>query len=164
MLEDSHIPYELIEEGEDVFLFPKGAAELDKALVAEPLVWLKKYPNARKTYVVALRQYSEGIYIRDVADNLRKSLETFLQEVLNNSKNLESNKNEICRYLGGNGVDAGILGLFQELINAYKNINDRTAKHNDAVDSKLLEFLLYQTGVLIRMVIVVHNSTVEDEE
>lgn len=40
----------------------------------------------------------------------------------------------------------------------YKNINDRIAKHNDAVDAKLLEFLLYQTGVLIRMVITTNNG------
>lgn len=110
-----------------------------------------------------MRQYSDGIYIRDVADNLRKALETFLQEFLGNTKNLETNKNEICKYLGEQGVDAGISGLFQPLINAYKNINDRIAKHNDAVDKKLLEFLLYQTGLLIRMVITVKAEGVPNE-
>ena len=44
------------------------------------------------------------------------------------------------------------------LINAYKNVNDKIAKHNDAVDEKLLEFLLYQTGVLIRMVLSVKQA------
>lgn len=109
-------------------------------------------------YVIALKQYSDGIYIRDVADNLRKALESFLQEFLKNTKNLETNKNEICKYLGGQGVDAGISGLFQPLINAYKNMNDKIAKHNDAVDAKLLEFLLYQTGILIRMVLSVKQA------
>ena len=153
MLKDSHIPYEILEDQEGYFIFPKGAKELDDALVSELFEWLTNYPNTHKTYANALKQYSEGIYIRDVADNLRKALETFLQEFLGNSKNLETNKNEICKYLGEQGVDAGISGLFQPLINAYKNVNDRIAKHNDAVDAKLLEFLLYQTGVLIRMVI-----------
>lgn len=55
-------------------------------------------------------------------------------------------------------MDSGVSGLFQPLINAYKNINDRIAKHNDAVDKNLLEFLLYQTGVLIRMVIIIKNG------
>lgn len=152
-LENLHIQYEIIEDSSGCFIVPKGAKELDDALVSEPLVWLKDYPQAHKTYCIALKQYSEGIYIRDVADNLRKALEEFLQEFLGNAKNLESNKTEICKYLGTHGVDAGITGLFQPLINSYKNINDRIAKHNDAVDEKLLEFLLYQTGVLIRMVI-----------
>ena len=156
-LDDLNIPYEIFEDDDGYFLFPKGAEELDHALVSEPLEWLKKYPSAHKTFCIALKQYSEGIYIRDVADNLRKALEAFLQEFLGNSKNLETNKNEICKYLGEQGVDAGISGLFQPLINAYKNINDRIAKHNDAVDKKLLEFLLYQTGLLIRMVLSVNQ-------
>lgn len=157
-LDESHISYDIFQEGKKYFIFPKGAKELDDALVSEPLEWLKDYPNAQKTYIIALKQYSEGIYIRDVADNLRKALEAFLQEFLGNSKNLETNKNEICKYFGEQGVDAGVSGLFQPLINAYKNINDRIAKHNDAVDKKLLEFVLYQTGVLIRMVLSVKQE------
>jgi hypothetical protein len=157
-LKESHIEFELVEDKDGVFIFPKGAKELDDALVSEPLEWLREYPQAHKTYCIALKQYSDGIYIRDVADNLRKTLETFLQEFLGNTKNLETNKNEICKHLGAQSIDAGILGLFQPLINAYKNINDRIAKHNDAVDAKLLEFLLYQTGVLIRMVITTNDG------
>ena len=157
-LDDCHIPYELLRDDNGIFIFPKGAKELDDALVSQPLDWLAAYPRAYKTFCNALRQYSEGIYIRDVADNLRKALEEFLQEFLGNAKNLETNKNEICKYLGEQGVDAGVSGLFHPLINAYKNINDRIAKHNDAVDEKLLEFLLYQTGVLIRMVIVTSRN------
>lgn len=157
-LESLNIAYELIKDEDGYFVFPKGAKELDNALVSAPLEWLSSYPKARETYIIALKQYSEGIYIRDVADNLRKALETFLQEFLGNTKNLETNKNEICKYLGEQGVDSGVSGLFQPLINAYKNINDRIAKHNDAVDKNLLEFLLYQTGVLIRMVIIIKNG------
>lgn len=158
ILDESHIPYEVLKDQDGYFIFPKGAKELDSALVSQPLEWLVQYPNAHKTFCIALKQYSEGIYIRDVADNLRKTLEAFFQEFLGNTKNLETNKNEICKHLGVQGIDAGIAGLFQPLINAYKNINDRIAKHNDAVDAKLLEFLLYQTGVLIRMVITTNNG------
>lgn len=163
MSAESHIPVELIKNDDEYFAFPKGAKELDDALVSQPLEWLSAYPMAQKTFIIALKQYSEGIYIRDVADNLRKALEAFLQEFLGNEKNLETNKNEICKYLGSQGVDAGISGLFQPLLNAYKNINDRIAKHNDAVDKKLLEFLLYQTGVLIRMVVVIKMGETSHE-
>ncbi len=158
-LEKSHIIFDVLrDEDDNYFIFPKGAKELDNALVSEPLNWLESYPSAHKTFCNALKQYSEGIYIRDVADNLRKALESFLQEFLNNTKNLESNKNDICKYLGEQGVDPGISGLYKPLIDSYKNINDRIAKHNDKVDKKMLEFLLYQTGVLIRMTMVVKNA------
>lgn len=161
-LDDCQIAYDLFTDDDEIFIFPKGAKELDDALVSQPLEWLKDYPKSHKTYCTALRQYSDGIFIRDVADNLRKTLEGFLQEFLCNDKNLETNKNEICKYLGTQGIDAGISGLFQPLINAYKNINDRIAKHNDKVDKKMLEFLLYQTGVLIRMVLAVKQAETEE--
>lgn len=165
-LEKANIPFEAFhDENNDYFVFPKGAKELDDALVSEPLEWLNDYPNTHKTYCMALKQYSEGIYIRDVADNLRKALEAFLQEFLGNNQNLESNKSNICKYLGEQGVDSGVSSLYQTIINSYKNINDRIVKHNDGIDEKLLEFLLYQTGLLIRMVITVkkaeNNTTVQ---
>ena len=163
MLDQAHISFDIFEDDDGYFVFPKGAKELDDALISQPLEWLSNYPNARKTYINALHQYADGIYIRDVADNLRKALETFLQEFLGNNKNLESNKNEICKYLGQQGVDAGISGLFLPVINSYKNVNDRIAKHNDRVDEKLLEFLLYQTGVLIRMVLSVKGMEAEGD-
>lgn len=159
ILEDSlkelNLEYSTDSFDNEIYYFPKGAKEFDYALVSQPLEWLKDYPKAHKTFCIALKQYSDGEYIRDTADNLRKALEEFLQEFLNNDKNLETNKKEICKYLGEQNVDAGIGGLFQPLINAYKNINDKIAKHNDKVDAKLLEFLLYQTGILIRMVLSV---------
>lgn len=158
ILDDLNIQIDILKDKDGVFIFPKGAKELDDALVSEPLEWLEAYPKAHKTYCIALKQYTEGEYIRDTADNLRKALEEFLQEFLGNEKNLETNKTEICKYLGNQGVDAGITGLFQPLINSYKNINDRMVKHNDKVDKKLLEFLLYQTGVLIRMVLSVQQE------
>lgn len=85
-LEEAHIPFDFLEDNGEYFVFPKGAKELDDALISHPLEWLKDYPNAHKTFVTALKQYSDGIYIRDVADNLRKALEAFLQEFLGNEK------------------------------------------------------------------------------
>ena len=161
-LDNLNIQYKITEDTDGFFIFPQGAKELDDALVSEPLEWLSAYPNSRKTYITALKQYSEDIYIRDTADNLRKALETFLQEFLNNDKNLETNKNEICKYLGQQSIDGDIGALFQQIINSYKKINDKMAKHNDKIDKKLLEFLLYQTGVLIRMVLVVKQSEQEE--
>ena len=160
-LGELEIQYCISESAKSILVFPEGVEAFDRALVTDPMLWLSSYPGAQKTFAIALRQYEDGIYIRDVADNLRKALEQFLQEFLGNTKNLESNKSEICRYLGSAGVDGEIAGLFQPLINTYKNINDKYVKHNDLIDKRLLEFLLYQTGILIRMVLVVKQSETE---
>lgn len=157
-LKDSHIPFEIIEDDDGIFFFPKGAKELDTALVADPLEWLKDYPNAHKTFCTALKQYSDGEYIRDTADNFRKALEEFLKEFLENTKNLSNNISEAFKYLGENNAEPELAGMMKSLLNAYDTLNNKIAKHNDKVDEKYLEFLMYQTGIFIRMMIVVKQS------
>lgn len=158
LLKESHIPFEVIKDEGDYFVFPKGVEEFDNQLVSEPLMWLSKYPKARKTYTNALKQYADGTYIRDVADNFRKSLEEFLQEFHDNSKNLDGNISVTGRYLKDHGAEPEIADELVKLIGLYKKLNDKIAKHNDKVDEKFLEFLMYQTGIFIRMLLVVKNS------
>lgn len=157
-MNELNIPYEIVKDKEGEFIIPKGAKELDDALVSDVLEWLNEYPQTRKTYTIALRQYANGENPRDVADNLRKAFEEFLQELLENNRNLENNKSEIKTYLASKGVDAEYIGIYHQLIGTYKTINDMYAKHHDKTDQSILEFLLYQTGVLMRTAIVVSKS------
>lgn len=163
-LKDSHIEFDLLEDRDGVFIFPKGAKELDDALVSEPLKWLKDYPNAYKTYVIALKQYSEGIYIRDVADNLRKALEDFLREFLGNNNDFNKNKKMIEDYLRSQNVDSHLITILCALLNHYYLLNNEIAKHNDKMDKKYLEFLLYQTGIFIRTLIVVKQEEIQNAD
>lgn len=157
-LEDCQIAYDLFNDDDGVFIFPKGAKELDDALISQPLEWLADYPKAHKTYCTALKQYSDGKYIRDVADNLRKALEDFLREFLGNEKDLNSNKKVAEVYLKEANAAPQLVSMFGYLINHYYLLNNEIAKHNDKVDKTYLEFLLYQTGVFIRMLIVVKQE------
>lgn len=155
---ESGLLFEFYEDGDNVFIFPQGAKELDDALVSEPLEWLSEYPQAHKTYCIALKQYSDGIYIRDVADNLRKAFEEFLREFLVNNNDLNKNKKEIENYLKSQNADPQLITMLVSLISHYYLLNNEVAKHNDKVDEKYLEYLLYQTGVFIRMLLVVKNA------
>lgn len=161
-LKQIKIPYEIIKDEDGEFLFPKGVEELDSALVSEPLEWLKDYPQTKKTYVIALKQYSDGIYIRDVADNLRKTLEAFFQEFLGNKKNLANNINEVFKFLGAHNAEPELAGSIKDLLSKYDSLNNKIAKHNDKVDARYLEFLLYQTGIFIRMLITVKNTDAKE--
>lgn len=158
-LERLNIKYEIFEDEDGVFIFPLGAKELDNALVSEPLEWLKDYPKARKTYSIALQQYSEGQYIRDVADNFRKAFEEFLKEFLNNNNDLNKNKKEVELYLKEQNAASQLVTMLGSLITHYYMLNNEVAKHNDKMDARYLEFLLYQTGVFIRMLIVVRKGS-----
>lgn len=159
ILNECHIPFDVLTSDEKSFFFPKGAEELDKSLVSDVLIWLEGYPKAHKTYVNALKQYADGIYIRDTADNFRKALEEFCQEFLGNTKNLANNITEVFQYLGKNNVEPEVASMMKSLMNTYDTLNNKIAKHNDKVDEKYLEFLMYQTGVFIRMLIVVDQAS-----
>lgn len=161
-LDNMKISYDKSVDSDGIFIFPKGAEELDSALVSEPLEWLNNYPQTKKTYIIALKQYSDSIYIRDVADNLRKTIEAFFQEFLGNTKNLSNNINEVFKFLGTHNAEPELAGSIKDLLLKYDTLNNKIAKHNDKVDARYLEFLLYQTGIFIRMLITVKNGDVKE--
>lgn len=155
LLEESHISYELIEDGNDYFLFPKGVKEFDDALVSDVLVWLKDYPLTQKEWVNALKNYSEAIEetASDIADKFRKSLERFFQEFFNSEKSLENLISEYGAYLSSKGVPTELSNDFKKLLDSYTKYNNNYAKHHDKVSKSVLEYIMYQTGNLMRLMI-----------
>lgn len=160
-LEESHIPFELAEDNNEYFVFPKGAKELDNALVSEPLDWLTDYPVAHKAFVKALKTYSEATEdnASDVADLFRKALETFFQEFFNTPKTLENLKSEYGTYMKSKGVPAEISGNFETLLQAYTNFINNYAKHRDETSDTVLEYIMYQTGNIIRLLLTLKGAT-----
>ena len=154
-LEEAHIPYELMYENNKYFIFPKGAKELDDALVSEPLEWLKGYPVAHKAFVKAYKAYSDVTEdsASDVADLFRKALESFFQEFFASDKSLENLKSEYGTFLSDKGVPGEIKNNFEKLLEAYTKYNNNYAKHHDKAGINVLEYIMYQTGSLVRLLI-----------
>lgn len=159
VLKDSHIQYDLIKDSEKVFIFPQGAKELDKALVTDTIDWLIAYPKTQKSFTSTLKLYSESTEenASNIADNFRKTLETFLQEFFNSDKTLENLKNEYGKYLKQNGVPSEISNNLESLLNLYAQFINNNAKHHDKTKKNILEFIMYQTGNLIRLLITLKN-------
>jgi len=153
-LEECKLPYEFCKG----IIIPKGVKEFDKALISDVAEWLADYRPAHKLYMTALQQYSDHDEPSVIADSLRKSFETFLREFLGNKKNLDNNKSEVGSYLKSHNVNEETRGMFATLISHYKTLNDKTAKHHDATDKSSVEFLLYQTGVFMRYLLVIERA------
>jgi len=162
MLNESHIPFEILEDDDGCFVFPKGAKELDQALVSEPLEWLNSYPIAHKAFIKALKDYANATEdtASNVADKFRKALESFCQEFFGGQKSLENYKSDVGRFLKDNGVPKEISGNFETILNSYCLFINNYAKHRDATSDKLLEFIMYQTGNFIRLLITFKGSSV----
>ena len=159
-LKDSHIEFELIEDKDGVFIFPKGVKELDDALVSEPLQWLSKYPQTRKEWIDALKDYSNltDANASDIADKFRKALERFFQEFFNSSKSLENLKSEYGTYMKAKGVPSELSNNLEVLLQSYTNFMNGYAKHHDKTSKNILEYVMYQTGNIIRLLITLEKG------
>lgn len=163
MLSDSHIQYELPQDGDNIFIFPKGAKELDKALVSEPLEWLSGYPDSRRAFVKALELYANSTdgNASNVADEFRKALERFFQEFFGQKDiTLErAVRNGVYgNFLKENGVPAEIGNDLHSVMNAYNNFMNNHAKHQDKAKRNVLEYIMYQTGNIIRLLITLKQA------
>lgn len=151
----SGLQFDFLQENDNYFIFPKGAKELDDALVSEPLEWLKAYPQTRKEWIDALKDYSnlDSNNASDVADKFRKVLERFFQEFFNTTKTLENLKSEYGNYMKSKGVPPEISNNLETLQQCYTNFMNNYAKHHDKTSENLLEYIMYQTGNIIRLII-----------
>ena len=159
-LQSLNIPYDILQDEDNYFIFPKGAKELDNALVSQPLEWLKEYPLSHKAFIKALKDYTSATEetASEAADSLRKALETFFQEFFGGSKSLENYKSNYGGFLKNHGIPAELANNFQILLDSYTNYNNNYAKHHDKASLNALEYLLYQTGNIIRLLITLKNG------
>ena len=154
-LKDSLIDYEIYEDDEGVYYFPKGAPELDKPLVTDVLGWLQNYEKSYSSYVYALNEYANlsEESASSVVDSFRKALETFFQEFFNSKKSLENLKSEYGQYLKDKGIPKEIASNFESLLQAYIQFNNNYAKHHNESKKNVVEYILYQTGNIIRLLV-----------
>lgn len=159
-LQYTGIEYEIIEDDDGYFIFPGGAKELNNVLVSETLDWLIKYPATRSVYTKALEMYSDlSTYdARTVADQFRKTLEAFFQEFFSSTKTLENLKSEYRSFLIGKGIPKEISGNIETLMQAYTNYMNNYVKHRDRANNQVLEYIMYQTGNIIRLMIKLNEA------
>ena len=147
------IDVEMNISGESFILYPKGAEELDEALVNENLAWLSDYPDVSSNFQGALEDYQNGDNSRDIVDKLRLSLETLIKGVLDNNKSLENQESELGKFLEGKNVPVELRNLYWKILNSYSIYQNEYAKHGSEVRDEEVEFLIYLTGTFMRHLI-----------
>lgn len=133
---------------------------MDIALVSQPLSWLSAYPVSHAAFVKALKQYSKVTTetASDVADLFRKALETFFQEFFASEKTLENCKGLYGGYLKDQNIPAEISANLETLLQAYTNFMNGYAKHHNKTGLNILEYIMYQTGNIIRLLITLKQE------
>lgn len=128
-------------------------------MVSKNLIWLKDYPQSLKKFSESLRRYSNKTNDNPsvIADDFRKALEIFFQEFFGKSKSLENMKKDYGDYLKIKGMPTELANDFVLLLNCYTTYNNNYAKHHDRTSEKALEYIMYQTGNIIRLIIQLNN-------
>lgn len=128
-------------------------------IVVEIKGWLNDYPKAKEHYESALNKKSNGIFTRNLLDDLRFSLESLVKEILNNDKSLENQKSELGRFLKGKGVSTEIRTLYTDkIMDFYTSYQNNNVKHQDNYKDIEVDFILEQTTVLMRFLIKIHKQ------
>lgn len=134
----------------EVILYPKGEDLLDEELVNSPLSFLNK--ESAEHFIQALQFYQSKKHIKS-AESLRRTLEEFLRNKLGNTKGLSANITELQTKLKADKRDAQVRNIVGSIFSYLDQYFNENSKHNDGdIDDSENEFLIYQTGLLVRYI------------
>lgn len=149
-VELSDVNLSITVSNEEVILYPKGEKTLDEELVDSPLSFLNK--ESAEHFIQALQFYQVKKHIKS-AESLRRSLEEFLRHKLQNAKGLNANIVELQTRLKSDKRDARVRNIIGSIFTYLDQYFNENSKHNDGdIDDSENEFLIYQTGLLLRYI------------
>ncbi len=131
-----------------IVLYPEGEKKLDDELVNKTLLFLD--PESNKHFENALKFYQSKKH-KESAERLRQSVEEFLRHKLKNTKDLPKNIKALQQTLKNNSQPE-IRNIIFQVFNGLDKYFNEHSKHGDNVNEAENEFLVYQTGLLLRYI------------
>lgn len=150
------IDMKVVSRGARVTIYPAGAELLDQMIVNSTLEWLAHYPAVTKHFESALQIYSRkdtSLY-RNLLDELRAGLEKLFQNILQNKKTLENQKELLLNWLESKGVHVQIRNLYEHLVfKGYVRYQNDAVKHGEGWSEFEVEYMIYLTGAFMRLLL-----------
>ena len=76
-----------------------------------------------------------------------------VKDLLNNTKSLENQIGGICGILDKAGTSVELKNMVQKIIDYYTKFQNSHVKHNDAVNSNEIEYVIELTSVIMKFLI-----------
>ncbi len=127
----------------------------DTELVQKTKYWLTSHPDALKQYESALAKYEGGIFERNTLDDMRLSFELLVKDLLGNNKSLENQLGDFGSRLKEKGVSDELRNMVVKIIEYYTKFQNNHVKHNDAVNSDEIEYVIELTSVVMKYLVKV---------
>ncbi|HOS47305.1 MAG TPA: hypothetical protein PLG57_01655 [Bacteroidia bacterium] len=119
---------------------------INSNLIKQNLIELKKFPDVARLYQNALDKLNEERFERNLLDDLRLMLETLLKEILQNSKSLEKQIEDLGKYLQSKNVSLEVRNMFVTLNNYFAKYQNEYVKHKNSVNKLEIEFIFNLTS------------------
>lgn len=152
-IELSKINLAITVKNEEYIFYPAGEKEFDQKLVDEVLSFLNA--ESQKHFIDALKFYQKSTS-KDViksAESLRRSLEEFLRFKLENQQGLDNNIKNLQNQMKVDSRDANIRNIIFQTFSYLDKYFNENSKHKDGnIDEPENEYLIYQTGILMRYI------------
>jgi len=154
------ISLKVVKRGDEVTLYPGGAKLLDERVINDNLDWLENHPAASKHFASALEIYlkKDKSKYRNLLDELRSSLEKLVRGILGRKSNLENLGTPLLQWMEDKGAHVQIRNLFEKLLACYTQYHNDAVKHGEGWSEKDIEYMIYQTGVFMRLLLVLNGE------
>jgi len=119
---------------------------INSSLIKQNLIDLKNFPDVATLYQNALDKLNEEKYERNLLDDLRLMLETFLKAILQNDKRLEKQNEDLGKYLQAKNVSVEVRNMFVTLKDYFAKYQNEYVKHNDSVNKSEIELMINLTS------------------
>ncbi len=127
-----------------------GSEGINETLVEQTRHWLEPFPEALQLFNAALQKQENGVFLRNLLDDLRLALEKLLQAIFNNGKSLENQLPLLGPFLKTKGGSPELTNMFQKLLDYYSKYQNSYVKHNDAVIEEEIEFIFEITSSFMK--------------
>ena len=122
-------------------------------LIQKTKHWLANHPASLKQYENALDKYESGIFERNTLDDIRLSFELLVRDLLGNDKSLENQLSGISGILDKAGTSVELKNMVHKIVDYYTKFQNNHVKHDDAVNSNEIEYVIELTSVVMKFLI-----------
>lgn len=123
---------------------------VNEILIDETKHWLHGYSDSLKVYESALEKFKNGIFERNLLDDLRLSLELLVKKILNNGKSLENQLSDLGAFITKNNGSKELGNMFQKLVEYFTKYQNSYVKHDDKVIEEEIEFIFEITSSFMK--------------
>lgn len=124
--------------------------EVDQELIERTKHWLGPFQAALNPYQEAIQKHANKIFLRNVLDDLRLSLELLLKALLENDRSLENQIAQLGTFIKERGGSTELSNMFVKLVDYYTKYQNSYVKHDDAVVEEEVEFMIELTSSFMK--------------